>query len=87
MPESFERVRIYAAPRANERVRARVKCHNTATGGMVFEVLLTGAQGRLLEHIEGLSFRRTNIAAAAVTQPSLMPTRDLADAMELGSTA
>jgi NAD(P)-dependent dehydrogenase (short-subunit alcohol dehydrogenase family) len=59
LPESLERLCVFAQPRAGEVVTATAQAISPDTGERFFNVLLTGEGDRVLEQIEGLRFRRT----------------------------
>ena len=81
LPESFDRADIYGAPTLGERVRANVLCRHGLDSEPSFAVFILGDDGRLLEHIEGLRFRRTASTVAVPAERAHMRNAEMADDM------
>ena len=67
LPEGFAELRIHAVPEAGKRVRARIQVRSAAEATPGFDVRLYSEEGRLIEVMEDLRFRRTGVALTLET--------------------
>jgi hypothetical protein len=69
LPEGFAELRIHGAPEAGKRVRTRIQVRSASDANPGFDVRMYSEDGRLIEVIEDLRFRRTGVALSLETAP------------------
>jgi len=69
LPEGFAELRIHATPEAGKRVRTRIQVRSASDPNPGFDVRLYSEEGRLIEVIEDLRFRRTGVTLSLETAP------------------
>lgn len=67
LPEAFSELRIHGAPEAGKRVRTRIQVRSASDANPGFDVRLYSEEGRLIEVMEDLRFRRTGVALSLET--------------------
>jgi malonyl CoA-acyl carrier protein transacylase len=67
LPEAFAELRIHGVPEAGKRVRAKIQVRSVSDANPGFDVRLYSEDGRLIEVIEDLRFRRTGVALSLET--------------------